>query len=141
MKDYINERKNKLLNIFLIIVILLALIGILNSLSNYFLKNPLINLGLQMDNFIHLVVFVFAIICLIQFRRQKLNWLTFVVPIWLIVFYVILVILGIISAILHINNGIALDLIVKSSLFEIFGLLSNLFVLAFASFLLRRFRK
>jgi len=141
MRLYDKEKKSKLLKIFLIISFVLILTAIINFLSNYFLNSPFLYIGLRLDGFIRISMLIFSIYCLIQFHKQKLSKLTFVIPIWVIAVSVLSIILGIILAFLLLTRGISPDIVLNSSIYEMFGFISNLFGFFFISYLFFILRK
>ena len=135
MGKYKDEKENRLLKLYLTVLILLSII----ELGNSFLD--LIELPFVVDILIGIVIFAFSIYALIQFHRQKLSKLTYIIPIWIISVYVLFILLGVLSAFLFVYAGSSLRIIVDSQIFKYFDLYSNMFGLLFAAFLLYFFKK
>lgn len=123
---YSKERNSKLLNIFLIISLLFATLGIINYLSEIFLGKYLINLNLKLDGIVRILIFIFSIYCLIQFRKQKLSKLTYILPIWTISVLILSIIFGIILVLLYLNFSISPEIILESQLFNLINFMLNL---------------
>jgi hypothetical protein len=128
---YSNERKNNILWVFLIISLILDILGLSNRWSSFYFQKPLFLIHYRIDLLFTSAFVIFSIYCLYRFKRDKLAKITFVIPIWHIVVYLISVLIGLILVPLNLKFGITPNQVFSSSVFtainDLLGILGTLF--------------
>lgn len=123
------ERLQKFLRTYLIIVIIYALLGVLDSILQFAQYSTPIYTALL--SVITLLFFLFNMIALAVFFKTKQERITLVLPLYHLALYVIFFIIGIATA----------SLATKESLFfgmSIFGLITSIAELSFGYYLIKK---
>lgn len=141
MLDYTKEKQSKLLRLYLIIVLLANLIGVIIFVIKIYLKLKVPNFMTNSIFLLMLLIFVFSIYCLFQFKKQKLHKITFILPIINIILFPLLFLIGIVVGIIGLIFNSNPYVIINSNLVNILNLVNNLFEIIIASYLLTIFKK
>ena len=133
MREFEKERHSRLLKFYLLI--LFAWTGFLAvnrimfvfDIGRYASRWEIIFFG-----FLAILIALFSLYCLIKFRKQKLHRLTFILPVWVLIYSIIVSIFASIAAINKIRYGmdfifgVPVDQLIFSSTFLNFALLQDI---------------
>jgi len=125
------KSKEKFLRIYLIIAFGFGFIGLADSLLSLFGFSSIIY-GL-MVGILAFLFFFFNIFAWVHFMHEKLEKITWVLPIYHIGSYVLFFILGIVLAVIGLLNGGVLTFL------SVLGMLTSGFEILFSLYLLKRF--
>ena len=124
----------------MITIFIFLLISVLNLSSKLLTGNLFLDLGMVMG-YIGIGLFIFSIYCLIKFRKQHLNKLTLIIPIWFIVLFILIIIFSFTLGILQLKSGLIPELIIDTPTFYSINLFHDILLLGFIIYLLYLFER
>ncbi len=125
------ERLQKFLRTYLIIAILYALLGVLDSILQLIKYVTPMYTGLL--SFMTFLFFLFNIVALVVLYKSNQERITLVLPVYHLALFLFFFLFGIVTASLAIKENLFFGI-------AIFGLISSLAELGFGYYVLRKFR-
>jgi hypothetical protein len=125
------EKRMRFLRLYLIVAIIFALLGLLDSILT--LTGTLSTAYTYFISILAVAFFIFNIVAVVKFLRNKLENIVLILPIYNIAMYIIFFAIGI-----HATYALTRESIFFYS--AIVGLVTSLAELVFAGYLLRRFK-
>jgi hypothetical protein len=139
MAKYSKESNSKLLKIYLYAIFITLILAIADDVWMIFRDVSFYESNLLLSFLIAISLFIFSIYCLVIFIKKKYSRLTWIIPIWAIVEFVITFFFGLGFAVAQQLSGINIENFILSKGFRVINLIYALIQFAVVFYLINRF--